>query len=103
MDPVVRNINKNEKFKLDAWIQDQYYHPVESSHTYDEILNWFEEKNIEFINAYPSFIMDPRNDSFFKKIKNNSKFDRLIQQICMIFNRQGSEGGLFLFLGKKIW
>ena len=37
--------------QIKAWIRDQYEHPVESLHTLDEVLEWFYENNIEFINS----------------------------------------------------
>ena len=108
-DPVLRKIDKNSKRKIDAWIKDQYQHPIERSHSYDEVLNLFKKTNIEFINSYPScetFQGDGRDkDELLKKlfIKGSSAnyYERILSQILMIFDRPGSEGGLFLFLGKK--
>ena len=53
LDPVLRKIDNNSKDKIEAWIRDQYTHPVESVHTFDEVLRWFERNNIEFINSIP--------------------------------------------------
>ena len=39
--------------QVDAWIRDQYLHPLETTHTFDEILKWFDKNNIEFINSIP--------------------------------------------------
>ena len=68
-DPILRNIKKENKEQIESWIRDQYEHPVESLHTLDEVLKWFKKNNIEFINAYPSYILDPRSNNFFRKIK----------------------------------
>ena len=108
-DPVLRKIDKNSKKKIDAWIKDQYQHPVERSHSFDEVLKFFKKSNIEFINSYPScepFQNDGNdNDKVLKQLftKGNffSFYQRILSQILMIFDRPGSEGGLFLFLGKK--
>ena len=27
--------------KIDAWIRDQYMHPIESLHSLDEVLSWY--------------------------------------------------------------
>ena len=108
-DPVLRKINKDSKKKIDAWIKDQYQHPVERSHSFDEVLNLFQKNKINFINSYPSCeifqINDNNKDEELKKlfIKGSSTnyYERILSQILMIFDRPGSEGGLFLFLGKK--
>ena len=41
LDPVLRGIPKNSYDKINAWIKDQYIHPVEHTHTFDEVLKWF--------------------------------------------------------------
>ena len=106
-DPVLRKIDKNSKKKINAWIKDQYTHPVERSHTFDEVMNNFKFNNIEFFNSFPScdFLNDSEESqdvsNLFKKGNKGTKIDRLLAQICMIFNRQGDEGGLYIFLGQK--
>ena len=52
LDPILRQDISEEKKK--AWFQDQYQHPVESLHTLDEVLEWFDENNIEFVNSIPT-------------------------------------------------
>ena len=102
IDAVLRNIDKNSKDKIEAWIRDQYLHPVESSHTFDEVLKWFEQNNIEFINSIPQCSLFQNSErSFFEKNSKGILIERIIQQFLMIINRFGSEGGLFIFIGKK--
>ena len=60
-DPMLRNIKKKSKKQIDAWIKDQYTHPVESLHTYDEILGWFKSNDVEFANSIPSCDMISEN------------------------------------------
>jgi SAM-dependent methyltransferase len=103
MDPYLRSLDKeNSEKKINSWIRDQYQHPVEASHTFDEVLEWFDLNNIEFINSIPS-IGSNQNISYFEE---NDKgrgniFSRLFCQVKMIFGRLGSEGGLFIMIGKK--
>ena len=52
-DPTLRNMKKDKDAKK-AWIRDQYTHPIESLHTLDNVLNWFDKNDIEFINSIPS-------------------------------------------------
>ncbi len=105
-DPVLRKTDKNSIKKIDAWIKDQYTHPVERSHTFDEVINNFEINKINFYNSFPScdFFSDDNNQdasALFKKGNQGKKIDRILAQISMIFNRQGDEGGLYIFLGQK--
>lgn len=101
-DPVLRKTDKNSQDKINAWIKDQYLHPVETTHTFNEVLNWFELNNIEFINSIPKCSpFDNYDEDFFKKISPVTTLERILQQFAMIFSRFGSEGGLFIFIGKK--
>tara|TARA_Y100000590_G_scaffold425158_1_gene532857 strand:+ start:778 stop:1686 length:909 start_codon:yes stop_codon:yes gene_type:complete len=102
LDPTLRNLKDNEEEKK-AWIRDQYLHPVESLHTIDEVLKWFKENNIEFINSIPSSDFDEINkDDLFVKKSKGTLFSRIVNQLSMIFNNLGSDGGLFIIIGKKI-
>ena len=94
-----RDILSNQE-KIEAWIQDQYCHPVESTHTYGEVLSWFDKNDIQFVNSYPN--MFQLQGDFFEEQPRPNIFERLVQQICMIFTKLGGEGGLFIFIGKKI-
>ena len=102
LDPVLRKTDKNSHEKINAWIKDQYLHPVESTHTFDEILNWFKLNNIEFINSIPQCsTLEIQDEVFFQKKSKSTLAERILTQITMIFNRFGSEGGLFMLIGKK--
>ena len=99
-DPYLRkDISEN---KTNSWINDQYEHPVERSHTIDETLKWFDKNNIEFLNTIPSSNLSDENfEQIFQKKDRGSFFSRLIAQISMLFNNLGSEGGLFIIYGRK--
>ena len=44
MDPYLRSLDKRtSQRKINSWIRDQYEHPVEQSHTFDEVLKWFDD------------------------------------------------------------
>jgi len=102
LDPVLRKTEKNSKYKIEAWIRDQYTHPVESVHTFDEVLRWFDQNDIEFINSIPeSNIFNTSDKGYFENNNKGLYVERLLQQFFMIFNKFGSEGGLFIFIGKK--
>ena len=102
LDPHLRKMPTNSKDRESAWIRDQYVHPRESSHTFDEVLKWFSDNNIKFINSVPSCEINYENYNFFEEKTTASYFQRIFQQISMIFSPLGGEGGLFLFIGKKV-
>ena len=106
-DPVLRKTDSKSSKKIDAWIKDQYTHPVERSHTFDEVIKNFKTNKIEFYNSFPSCDFFQSSDEnqdvskLFNKGNEGTKFERLLAQISMIFNRQGDKGGLYIFLGQK--
>ena len=101
-DPVLRNADDNSGEKVKSWIRDQYIHPVESCHSFDEVLAWFKKNDIEFVNSIPSceIRLGSEND-LFEKSSPSTMYERVWQQILMIFSSLGGEGGLFIFVGRK--
>ena len=100
LDPTLRNLKLDENEK-NAWIRDQYIHPIESLHTIDEVLNWFNNNNIEFISSIPSSDFDYDYNDIFQKKSAGTYYSRICNQISMLFNKLGSDGGLFVVIGKK--
>jgi SAM-dependent methyltransferase len=103
LDPYLRSLDKKTaQAKINAWLQDQYQHPVEKSHTFDEVLNWFDAHDIEFINSIPSIDSLDKDISFEKNSSGKGNvLRRLFIQLGMIFTKLGGEGGLFIMVGKK--
>lgn len=100
IDPTLRNL-KIDRDEKKSWIRDQYEHPLESLHSLDEVINWFNKNNIEYISSIPSADFDYDYQNIFEKKSKGSIFSRIFNQISMIFNRLGSDGGLFIVVGKK--
>ena len=100
IDPTLRNLKLDEDEKK-AWIRDQYIHPIESLHTIDEVLKWFNKNNIEFISSIPTCEFDSDYNNIFEKKSKGSLFSRIMNQISMIFSSLGSDGGLFILIGQK--
>ena len=100
IDPTLRNLKFDEDEKK-AWIRDQYIHPIESLHSLDEVLNWFKKNNIKFVSSIPSSDFDYDYKNIFEKKSQGTFFSRIFNQFMMIFNSFGSDGGLFVLLGKK--
>ena len=100
IDPTLKNLKIDENEKV-AWIRDQYIHPLESLHTIDEVLKWFKIHNIEFVSSIPSSDFDYDYENIFEKKSKGTLFSRIVNQFLMIFNSFGSDGGLFVLIGKK--
>ena len=102
LDPTLRKIKKGNKNQIKSWIRDQYEHPVESLHTLDEVLKWFDNNNIEFISSIPQCNTEEKYEkSLFDKSSKGTYLSRFFGQISMLFNELGSDGGLFIVIGKK--
>lgn len=99
-DPTLRNL-KLDKDQKESWIRDQYIHPIESLHTIDEVLDWFKVNNIDFISSIPSSDFDFNYKDIFEKKSKGNYYSRIINQFSMLFNQLGSDGGLFILIGKK--
>ena len=95
-DSVSRKLNSPKKRK--AWIRDQFFNPHETSHTPSEVLSWFDESNVEFINLLPHFYES--NKPLLQK--RDEKELSIVDDFLMAFNRsQITEGGFFVMVGKK--
>ena len=102
LDPMLRKKKLKSDDQIDAWIRDQYLHPVESTHSFDEVLKWFKINDIEFINSIPELnFTNELNDDMFKKKDEGNFISRMFNQIKMLFTSYGDDGGLFIFIGKK--
>ena len=100
LDPTLKNLKKDSEERK-AWIRDQYIHPMESLHTLDEVLEWFNKNNIDYVNSIPSCDFEGQNQNLFIKESKGTFYSRAVNQISMIFNSLGSDGGLFVVIGKK--
>ena len=100
LDPTLKKLKLDQNEK-NAWIRDQYLHPIESLHTIDNVLSWFKKNNIEFISSIPSSDFDYDYQDIFKKKSFGTTYSRIINQFSMLFNQLGSDGGLFIVIGKK--
>ena len=79
------------------------FHPIESLHTLDEVLNWFKKNNITYVSSIPScdFEIYQNYKKIFLKKPKGDLYSRLWNQFSMVFNRLGSDGGLFVVIGQK--
>jgi 2-polyprenyl-3-methyl-5-hydroxy-6-metoxy-1,4-benzoquinol methylase len=100
LDPALRRMKSEAKRK--AWINDQYLHPHETCHSFDEVLDWFHEQGIEFCHGIPDFDGDHTDHlPLFEKKSSGTRFSRILNQLLMIPSHLGGEGGLYIVIGQK--
>jgi len=100
LDPYLREGIGREKQR--AWFADQYQHPHESTHTFGEVLRWFDDAGLRFVRSLPSFSPDPGDVSrgLFAAETRGSKARRAWSQAAQVVT--GSrEGGFFIMIGQR--
>lgn len=102
IDYVVRN-RINDARKAEIWIKDQYFNPHETWHSIDEVFDWFNENNIEFVNCSPPILGTNGEDAsnLFEPATKGSLFQRLVTQYFWI-GSIAREGALFDVVGRKM-
>lgn len=88
--------------KADIWIKDQYYNPHETWHSIDEVIEWFEESDVEVLNVNPGILGTEFEDrvSLFAKHNLGTKPQRIFTQIAWLATIS-REGALFDLIGRR--
>lgn len=81
IDSRIRNEGWSDERKQ-IWYKDQYQHPHEDSYSHKTVLKWFKKENLKLIGSIP-------------------KFDNSFTFNLNMLTTTGSQGGLFIFIGKK--
>src|SRR5262249_7815895 len=55
-DSVLRD-RAGQPARREAWLRDQYFHPLEHRHTLREVQRWFAENGVAYLRAYPSAVL----------------------------------------------
>jgi hypothetical protein len=100
IDYVVRNRIRDPR-KAEIWVKDQYYNPHETWHSIDEVMEWFGENNVSFLNCEPSIIgANGSGNGLFTQTSPGSKPARILTQLSWL-NSIASEGALFVVAGRR--
>jgi 2-polyprenyl-3-methyl-5-hydroxy-6-metoxy-1,4-benzoquinol methylase len=104
IDYVVRNRIKDRR-KAEIWIKDQYYNPHETWHSIGEVLKWFDENDIEYLNCSPAILGTDGEDieaagTLFEQTRPGTSYQRLVTQLSWI-GTIAREGALFDVIGRK--
>ena len=88
--------------KRQAWFMDQYKNPHESKHTIEEVLGWFDQAGVEFINSIPKCVPSgsPAEDKLFEPKSRGTFIGRLAMELSMMVTG-AAEGGFFIMIGRK--
>lgn len=100
-DYVMRKVIKSAE-KRRIWWEDQYNHPHETWHSVDEVLRWFAEAGIEYMNAFPRVVLGQEDASagLFAPTRVGSSFEHVLVQLGWMFTI-GREGALFDMIGRR--
>jgi SAM-dependent methyltransferase len=88
--------------KAEIWIRDQYYNPHETWHSVDEVLGWFDENGVEYLNCVPP-ILDTDGETapgYAAKTDPGDRFRRVVTQLSWI-GTIAREGALFDMFGRR--
>ena len=100
LDPYLRESTLSRD-KRKAWFEDQYRHPHESTHTVDEVLDWFGHTGVTFVRGVPSTTGGPDFEGgLLQPSAPGSAWDHWRTQLKQIVTGN-REGGFFLMIGKK--
>lgn len=101
IDYVVRNRIRDAR-KAHVWIQDQYFNPHETWHSIDEVLRWFDENDVEFLNCSPSILGTDGESapSLFDKTDPGTAYQRVVTQLGWL-GTIAREGALFDVIGRR--
>ncbi len=101
IDYVVRKQIRNSR-KAEIWIKDQYFNPHETWHSIDEVLGWFDENGIEYLNCSPPIFDTGGEDSLglFAPTEPGTRYQRIVTQVSWI-GTIAREGALFDVIGRK--
>jgi hypothetical protein len=89
--------------KAEIWIKDQYYNPHESWHSIDEVMGWFRDNEVTYLNCSPAIIgagCDRKSGSMFSLSDPRSQFARIATQLSWL-GTISSEGALFAMVGRR--
>jgi SAM-dependent methyltransferase len=98
-DPVLRG-REHEPDRHEAWLRDQYRHPLEHSHTIAEVERWFLENDVESLRTFPSAVLDDQSEELFAPAIDDWPVERWIAQVEWM-STLGREGGLFVSIGRR--
>ena len=103
LDYFMRQKSLGEEKKT-IWFRDQYENPHEEKFAVGEVLKWFQQNNIEYMNSISKIRLGAQStlgDQLFEPHDPGGALDHFLCQLGWIFTK-GREGGFFITIGRKI-
>jgi SAM-dependent methyltransferase len=103
LDYFLRQQSLGEEKKY-IWFMDQYKHPHEDKFSVGDVLKWFQQNNIVYINSIPKIKVSDQftqSDRLFEPHDPGNPLEHLLCQFGWIFT-EGREGGFFITIGRKM-
>ena len=94
-----------DKERARGWWHDQYLHVHETSHTIGEVLRWFKENRVRYIQTIPTCVLNDTSNIEIAGVWNDYKemypyfLIRLYKQLTWFWKTQ-REGGYWITFGK---
>lgn len=89
--------------KKRVWFRDQYEHPHEDKFSVADVLAWFDENGLEYVNSVPRITFGGRfgpDERLFEPRSRGSALEHLLVQLGWIVTK-GREGGFFILIGRR--
>jgi len=88
--------------KADIWVKDQYYNPHESWHSIGEVMAWFRENDVDYLNCSPPVLGTDGEEAqeLFAPTSPGNSYQRLVTQLSWL-GTIAREGALFDIIGRK--
>jgi SAM-dependent methyltransferase len=89
--------------KKRIWFLDQYANPHERTFTVDDVLAWFRDSGVDYVNSIPKIRVGQgltAGESLFMPRSPGSPIDHVVTQLWWIVS-QSREGGFFITIGRK--
>ena len=100
-DPVLRE-REAEPARWEAWLRDQYEHPLEHRHTIADVQGWFEANGVDYVRTYPQTLIGDEpltGGALFEEVEDDWGLENVLAQ--MSWTGTWSEGGLFIVVGRR--
>lgn len=102
LDFVIRRMTFGDEKKR-IWFMDQYCHPHEKTFSVGDVLRWFKDNGVEYVNSLPKINLGERltpAERLFEQHAPGRGIDHALAQAGWILT-QGREGGFFILIGRR--
>jgi SAM-dependent methyltransferase len=102
IDYVLRNRIRDRR-TAEIWIKHQYCNPHKTWHSIDEVMNWFRENGVTYLNCFPHIIGTAsagESGGLFASTDPGSRMARMLSQASWL-GSISADGALFMMIGRR--